>query len=406
MATLQPAELVKHIWRFDKFLHKIQHREQFTTLDSKLVTICPTELNRFEQYFKKIKDLSYNPNSPFEFKVLETDLPYRLGYLLKTAEFRRQDGVATPNMGNAAEALTSMAIACHLINRTKIDLNQFLNFKSLLSFTETNISKDPNNKILQAICEYRHPLVHLNITLNLSDFKLIMDDNNLPTYTRLIQSILLFVNNNKDIKQILDYKKCTIVNAIGALEQTSTKADIIIKTDREYKFSLKTSEGKQFGQKVGSNHNRVQEFFMCLAGIDVPDLDTIQEKYEWVANHMHSNLDLSKLSHGIVYYATLHEPIKVLYLKSDGYPGYSINQFDNLETALVKYDFSVRFIRSASSSNSVRILITDKNDPDNWLIKARLMVQYHGTPGVKFRNIVEAGPLLKELTKEECLNSQ
>lgn len=447
-SDLAVSQLIKHGgWRMDYFLEKVRKGLPFPLKSGSIkedgikeIIIDKNQYPELESYFNKIKN--NEKVNPIKIRAENTNRTFVLGDLQKTSDFRKQGGTEIFNLGNLAEAILATAISLKFLNGIETSINEkdlidaFNNMNSNTNGFYHSYTSVGKNKTKRGISGFektnQNRKINLIIGLSEIDMKYLLENPNRKEFLGLIRSSVLYSNKNNNIENIIkSLPKDTINNikikAIGLDDQKGTKADILTLVNDQpidLNISLKTQKGKQFGQKVGMNKAQVSAFFKELVNVDLPDYilnmfnenpkKATVEAYEYVARLLkqelagkdtkNETLFVEELAKGIKRFATRDEDIILVSLKdTPNAAGYAQLEFSKLYDKMKEVDLDVEFISSGKESGSVRFIIYDKNQGKDKgkLIQVRLNVQYANTPQEVGRNIIEAGPLLKELASTE-----
>ena len=212
--------------------------------------------------------------------------------------------------------------------------------------------------------------------------------------------------------------------ADGAASETEKKADVWVAVKdkngnmRQLRLntSLKVGGVKQFGQVGGSSIESMQKLWSYF-DIDVSEyidaygkrlkkdpIDALGFMYKKIAQHLAAQLSgdeveqevqfVDKIAHAVTYFATLGDPSVELVDFDKG--GFKILRFKNLEHKLKTVDLTATYIASKATPE---ISIHEVGNPKNALINIRAKRETKKSGEIYFRNLIEKGRLLEELTK-------
>ena len=218
---------------------------------------------------------------------------------------------------------------------------------------------------------------------------------------------IIYENNKQDTIEIL---------GDGVSNQKSTKVDVRVKiTDSDGNLlpvnidvSVKAGDVKQFGQVVGLDITKIQQFFSDIFGVNI---DSISQKqfnqkvnnkkagsalsiiYQNISSKLNNPLSqqtIQTMGQGILKYATLNEEGVELVQLTKGEA--DIFRFNNITEELKKFNYYATLVTSKSlpeikitSNSNTLISIRAKKETDS------------GTGKVTYRNYIEKGPFLGTL---------
>ena len=218
------------------------------------------------------------------------------------------------------------------------------------------------------------------------------------------------------------------IMADGAASETEKKTDVWVAIkDKKGRMrqlrlnaSLKVGGQAQFGQVGGSSVESMQKlwsYFDISIGYDLvaqyqkldDPLKALAFLYEKIAKILDRKLKyatpdqevdfINQLAHAITYFATLGDPSVELVDFDKG--GFKILRFKNLEHKLRTVQLSARYI---SNKATPEIEIHQYDNPNNVLITIRVKREKREKSkkgDYYFRNLIEKGSLLEQLTKVE-----
>jgi hypothetical protein len=361
-----------------------------------------------------------------------------IGNLKKTKEFGGGAGVKGFNVGNLAEGLLGVAITARFVTNklvTEQDIVKILN----------NIKNNRQGGKLEYIQQGKKaPIARATyntteqgnkIKLEIKLDKITMDalmSEDRSGYIGALKSAQLFANKNKQMQEQIDHilndpqANHVEITSDGLSEQTGTKVDVRVKIDGKpvkLNISLKAADVAQFGQRYGTSFATVKEFMHALFGVTLPasiqkewdsgqPVQAASKAYLWVKDELNRKLKTSNntteahwvtdLARGIQHFARGSDKDVVLIALKNAptIAGYDQINFDNLEEKLDQLDLAASIRTSATALATPTIIVHEKDNPDNVLVKARLKVENPSGKPI-FRNLVEMGKLLKELAGDE-----
>lgn len=451
---LSHSELGKHYGRYlAMFMDKVNNGEPFEVGKAELkqalgdqVIIDPSSLPALLQaYFDKneipdAKEINADsagkifPKSNPNRVPLKTDkgATIYIGQLRKPPEFGSKKGF---NTGQIAEGALGAAITARFIKRegqiTAEDVNAVLRALG-------NGQESGKNQASTFTGPSANDSVSFKLVLPKGDYNALVGGATKgkmhPDMQGVINSAALFANS-KTIDAALDRivqdqgANKVLVDSDGASDQTGTKADLFLTIDEQKQnlLSLKAGDVKQFGQGSGFTYEALNDFFNKTFGARVPqqykdELDgqdpaaafkIIHEVYGSIAKQLQSELVgdsapkeaafIERLYKGIRFHATRNqdEITMIVLKKSPNAPGFKELQFGQpLRDAMENFDLQVDYKTPGSGTAQVDIIGVPKaGGQPSKLLNVRGNFKSEGKGYV--RNIVEMGPLLKEIAQIE-----
>ena len=366
--------------------------------------------------------------------LLKTDkgVEITISMLRKPPEFGSQKGF---NTGQIAEGALGAAITARFIKRegqiTADDVNAVL--KALGTGQESG-----KNQASSFTGTSANDSIIFKLVLPRGDYNALVGGAKKgkmhPDMQGVINSATQFANSNTidiALAKIVQDKGANkvVVDSDGASDQTGTKADLFLSIDEQKQnlLSLKAGDVKQFGQGSGFTYEKLDDFFKTTFGTSVPqqykdELDgqdanaafkIIHEVYASIAKQIQSELAgdsapkeaafIERLYKGIRFHATRNQDdvTMVILKKSPNAPGFKELQFGQpLRDAMEKYDLQVAYSTPGTGSAQVDIIgIPKAGGQPSKLLNVRGNFKSEGKGYV--RNIVEMGPLLKEIAQIE-----
>ena len=390
----------------------------FTTVRGDLVgltKIAFTERGRVEEY--------KNPSDPSQmhliiqrlqtvskasFVVLFNDKDrVQLTDILKTQEF---GGKA--NKGDMAEIVFSAAIACRFINKnTTVSEGDVI--RMLNRIDDSRVKQDFYFK-----SDNKNPLiqddVHWQINSAMINIKAITNQKVQTTLGDIIQSSVKYANSSsvvnvaKTVYENNRYNKIEVL-AIGAIRQTETKVDVLVKLDGQpvdINVSLKANQVKQFGQVGGSGFDKQRILWESLFPIDVDKYqqkfyDTLRDKgvvpsidliYRRACIDINQSITSNRdrvydyIADGITKFATMND--KSVSLVQLTRKEAMIYNFNNLRSILAMTSTKLKAVYAGKAMPQVDI--TDEKGKILFSIRCKREGDY-------IRHYIEKGKLLTEL---------
>lgn len=335
---------------------------------------------------------------------------FTLSDIMKTADF----GGKT-NKGNMAEAIFGAAVTCRFKNKnTNVSdsdvwaiINQIDKNKPQQSFK----FKSPNQN--EGVKD------DVTFTLYLSTINLmgLTDTTVQQTLIGIVKSSVVYANSQvvskwaKTLYENNQYNKIDVM-AVGTRDESSSKVDVTVLIDGkevDINVSLKAEEVKQFGQVYGSTFDKQELLWKTLVGLD-PGLykddfnkvlqqggtpqDAIREVYSGMADAINTALKSKRkathaaISKGIKSFATLSKPEVTLVQLTKNEA--AVYDFENLDALLGNRTL---IAKKPDSKSDPKILISD-SATGKVLFSVRCRKD-----GDKIRNVIEKGPLLKEMAE-------
>ena len=275
--------------------------------------------------------------------------------------------------------------------------------------------------------EYADTVTFL-LKLKTAPYRDLMDPAKRSLLTKEFASAAAYVNSSMAER----YSKYFYLNgraddiaviADGAASETEKKTDVWVaikdKNGRMRQLrlnaSLKTGGQKQFGQVGGSSVESMQKlwsYFDISIGDDIiasyqrmtdptKALGFMYQQISKILNLKFSDPTqevkfINQLAHAITYFATLGDPNVELVDFDQG--GFKILRFKNLEHKLRTVQLTARYI---SNKAAPEIAIHEEGNPKNVLVGIRAKREKTKKGDYYFRNYIEKGPLLEQLTKVE-----
>ena len=401
-----------------------------------------TSLNREESPFKVQLDRSskgktYNKNQIQQFQslVVNRKVTASMRVELQTTEKKNNKPVSITigsitrpeikaNMGDVAEGVFAAALAARFFDRTTPQISadsvySILNQLSVKSIpgkksVEANYSSTPPNQ------DGSTDVLKLSIVLGEANMNFLKNTINKESLREFVNASLQYANRGSVmswVKTIYENNKKDTIEILGdgVSNQKSTKVDVRVKiTDSENNLlpvdinvSVKAGNVKQFGQVVGLDTTKIQQFFSDIFGVtaDTPALSQFTNKvnnknvsgafkdyYKNIDNKLStiSQGTIQKMGEGIIKYATLNEEGVQLVQLNKGEA--DIFRFNNVTEELKKYNYYAtlninKSLPEISISSSSKILFT---------IRAKKETDSK-TNKVIYRNYIEKGPFLGQL---------
>lgn len=215
------------------------------------------------------------------------------------------------------------------------------------------------------------------------------------------------------------------IMADGVTGETEQKTDVwVYVTDENgnprklrLNTSLKVGGVGQFGQVSGTSEETQQTLWNYF-GVNIdPSLPAFRKEtkagdpraafkqvYEYAADRMDQELRnanpkdeaniVNRIATGITHFATLGDPKVELVDFSDS--GFKILRFNKLVDKLKNIDLEATYIDRYTWPE---IIIHERGNPDNRLLKIRTKKENKPKGGIYLRNLIEKGPLLEKLTE-------
>lgn len=345
--------------------------------------------------------------------------------------FVHSDEGKTANKGEIAEGLLGAALFAKLKQR-KGDIIGAITANDIWAVID-QLKQTGEDEYSVVIPDSDAKLVKDNIKFTLrlkaAPYKDIMNVDKRALINDLVNSAVTYANG-KDMQRYSQHffknGKPDVIHVVsdGVSGEESRKTDVELlvsdpKNPGQMKstrinISLKTGGIGQFGQVGGSEFENVAAFFDKF-GIDLnsikDDFDRVDLKqgreaavayaYEGSAETINDLLSgdyddeeylyLKDLAKTIGYFTTLNNPQVVMVDFSKG--GYKMFRFDRIEDILKTVDLAAHFV---SDKARPEIIIYDKNNPKNVLLKLRAKIE-NRPDGIYIRNIVEKGSLFEKI---------
>ena len=270
--------------------------------------------------------------------------------------------------------------------------------------------------------------------LNKASFEALIDAANGSMPNEIlgaIRSSVKYVNGNEGVKASVDYAvndegpNSIEINADGVSDQRGVKADLFLTMDGQTVnlLSLKAGDVKQFGQVSGYNFPQIQKFFDETFGVTVgssheeefvpgdakASFEAIRNVYTGVTQKIQRELAgdndaneakfVERLYRGIEHHATRGEDgTSLVILKATpNAAGYTELQFgQKLRDAMELVDLDAEMVSDGPGKPAkLQIYGTTEDNKRALLLQVRSNYKSEGKGYV--RNIVEMGPLLKQL---------
>ena len=401
-----------------------------------------TSVNREESPFKVQLDRSskgktYNKNQIQQFQnlVVSRKVTASMRVELQTTQKKNNKPVLITigsitrpeikaNMGDVAEGVFAAALAARFFDRTtplisadsvysvlnKLSVKSIPGKKSVIAnYSDTPPNQDGSTDVLK-----------LSIVLGEANMNFLKNTINKESLREFVNASLQYANRGSVmswVKTIYENNKKDTIEILGdgVSNQKSTKVDVRVKiTDSENNLlpvdinvSVKAGNVKQFGQVVGLDTTKIQQFFSDIFGVtaDTPALSQFTNKvnnknvsgafkdyYKNIDNKLStiSQSTIQKMGEGIIKYATLNEEGVQLVQLNKGEA--DIFRFNNVTEELKKYNYYAtlninKSLPEISISSSSKILFT---------IRAKKETDSK-TNKITYRNYIEKGPFLGQL---------
>tara|TARA_A100001391_G_C5044422_1_gene271748 strand:+ start:68 stop:1390 length:1323 start_codon:yes stop_codon:yes gene_type:complete len=401
-----------------------------------------TSINREESPFKVQLDRSskgktYNKNQIQQFQnlVVSRKVTASMRVELQTTQKKNNKPVLITigsitrpeikaNMGDVAEGVFAAALAARFFDRTtplisadsvysvlnKLSVKSIPGKKSVIAnYSDTPPNQDGSTDVLK-----------LSIVLGEANMNFLKNTINKESLREFVNASLQYANRGSVmswVKTIYENNKKDTIEILGdgVSNQKSTKVDVRVKiTDSENNLlpvdinvSVKAGNVKQFGQVVGLDTTKIQQFFSDIFGVtaDTPALSQFTNKvnnknvsgafkdyYKNIDNKLStiSQSTIQKMGEGIIKYATLNEEGVQLVQLNKGEA--DIFRFNNVTEELKKYNYYAtlninKSLPEISISSSSKILFT---------IRAKKETDSK-TNKITYRNYIEKGPFLGQL---------
>jgi hypothetical protein len=460
--NLAPSELIKpnsrtNVPRIDIFARKVTAGEPFPTTDGRSVIIDKTEIKRIRDLMAQGqfggKTISVNTDQgPIslsnlkktgEFGALAGDVADKIG-----------------NRGDISEGILGAALFAKMRARVNgkiktIASGDIWGVIDSLQLQKTVRGKDKEDtwgEYTVKVKDVNQATVKDSIvfTLKLKEgpFKEIMDTTKRPLLNKEISGAVEYANS-ADAEEFASFfylnGKPDIIHVItdGLSDQTGKKSDIeVIVTDpktgkqHEQRLNISLKAGSAQIAQVGGGTTiaddtkgktafEAQDELWSKLGIDVvpfkeefesmtakSNYDSFMGAFQFMYHEvtdllrrlLSGNYDdeeylyISDFIKAINYFATLGNPNIVLINLEKG--SYSISSFANLESQLQDIDLNARYVEQDESGLPI-VEVFDINSSQLFLrIRSyrKSKVSKSGEEGWYFRNYIETGPLLKQLT--------
>lgn len=401
-----------------------------------------TSVNREESPFKVQLDRSnkgktYNKNQIQQFQnlVVSRKVTASMRVELQTTQKKNNKPVLITigsitrpeikaNMGDVAEGVFAAALAARFFDRT----TPLISADSVYSvLNQLSVKSIPGKKSVIANYSDTPPnqdgstdVLKLSIVLGEANMNFLKNTINKESLREFVNASLQYANRGSVmswVKTIYENNKKDTIEILGdgVSNQKSTKVDVRVKiTDSENNLlpvdinvSVKAGNVKQFGQVVGLDTTKIQQFFSDIFGVtaDTPALSQFTNKvndknvsgafkdyYKNIDNKLStiSQSTIQKMGEGIIKYATLNEEGVQLVQLNKGEA--DIFRFNNVTEELKKYNYYAtlninKSLPEISISSSSKILFT---------IRAKKETDSK-TNKITYRNYIEKGPFLGQL---------
>lgn len=338
------------------------------------------------------------------------------------------------NVGEVAEGILGAAMFAKFTKRDgKEDIGQVTpsDVKNVLA-TMQRVSEDFYQSQVKDSDNKHADTITFKLALTTRAYSDLMDESKRDLLTAQFDSAAAYVNSSMAER----YSKYFYINgksddvaiiADGKSLNTSSKVDVWVITRTpeggvrrlRLNASLKAGPVKQFGQVSGKSSDTMIELWSRF-GVDVTpwlaefaelqDSDAadagIEMMYRKAADTIAKELKragpkgeakfVDNIAHGIDYFATLGDPNVELVQFDKG--GFKILRFKNLVHKFRTLDLTATYIEDKARPE---VKIHDVHDPKNVLVTIRSKVETTKKGEWYFRNYIEKGPLLEELTKVE-----
>jgi len=450
--ALTHSELGKHYGRYiGMFIDKVNNNEPFEIINPEKkielgdqVVLDKSSVNAILQaYFgqNKIPDAEtiqadgggkVIPQSDPNKVILKTQFggEVSIGQLRKPPEFGSKKGF---NTGQIAEGALGAAVAARFIKR-----EGEITPDDVMSIIIGLGAGEESGKNLKASYQgtSANDTVYFNVVLPKGDYNALyggVSKGNMHTDMRgVINSAAQYANSQavtEAINKIIKDKNpnSVTINSDGASDQTGTKADLFLDIDGTTVnlLSLKAGDVKQFGQGSGYTYDKLDEFFTTTFGVGVPkqyedELDgtdpkaafsIIHEVYAAIGQEIQAELSghnipaeaafIERLHKGINFHATRGDDnvTMVVLKKTPNAAGFKELQFGQaLRDALEGVDLDVEY-KTPGTGSAIVDVYGKRGTERSLLVRARGNYKSEGKGYV--RNIVEMGPLLKDLAAIE-----
>jgi hypothetical protein len=458
-AGLAPAAMRRHSGKYlKKFIAKIKAKEPLEIVPDmqarfgEKVILKQSSAKKLLQAwfgttsFPSDDQLNVTSNGdliPFDKNVasveLETTTGEKLqqGFFQKTAEFK--EGSKDFNSGDITEGALGAAVMARFLSRKEaITEQQVLDIIQQLGAGE-RVGKNNIKGTVQG--KSANDKIYFNLSLNIASYNALYGAAKSgevhPDILGAIRSSVLFANHNTGVKAALEKiisdksSNRVTVNADGVSNQRGVKADIFLDLDGTNinLLSLKAGDVKQFGQGSGYNFDALDGFMNDTFGLRVSpalkkkfvdgDVDTsfeaIHKVYAAIASELESevaghniNMEASlieRLYKGVRHHATkgADDTSMVILKTTPNAPGYVQLQFGQaLRDAMENIDLDV--VSSAPGGREpakIEIWGTGLNELKGRSMFMRMRSNMKSEGGGYIRNIIEMGPLLKNLASIE-----
>ena len=451
-AGLANNELRKHGGKYiDLLVNKIKAGDSLETVPAAKdtlgdrVTIDPSEATKIAQaYFGQdevpaldtvqLADngdvVPVNPDQVRSLRLQTTDgQPITTAMLQKNSEFK---GGKNFNTGDIAEGALGAAVAAKFgLRGAEVSEEDVINVLRKMG--------DPklvgrNNMFSELEFTAGNDKIKYILGLNKASFEALIDAANGSMPNEIlgaIRSSVKYVNGNEGVKASVDYAvndegpNSIEINADGVSDQRGVKADLFLTMDGQTVnlLSLKAGDVKQFGQVSGYNFPQIQKFFDETFGVTVgsshedefvpgdakASFEAIRNVYTGVTQKIQRELAgdndaneakfVERLYRGIEHHATRGEDgTSLVILKATpNAAGYTELQFgQKLRDAMELVDLDAEMVSDGPGKPAkLQIYGTTEDNKRALLLQVRSNYKSEGKGYV--RNIVEMGPLLKQL---------
>ena len=329
------------------------------------------------------------------------------------------------NMGDVAEGVFAAALAARFFDRTSSQINADSVYNIL---SQLSVQTIPGKKSVLANYQSTPPnmdgskdILKLSTVLGSANMNFLTNSVNRESLREFVNASLNYANRasvKSWVKIIYENNKQDTIEILGdgVSNQKSTKVDVRVKiTDSDGNLlpvnidvSVKAGDVKQFGQVVGLDIAKIQQFFSDIFGVNI---DSISQKqfnkkvnnkkpgsalsiiYQNISSKLNNPLSqqtIQTMGQGILKYATLNEEGVELVQLTKGEA--DIFRFNNITEELKKFNYYATLVTSKSlpeikitSNSNTLISIRAKKETDS------------GTGKVTYRNYIEKGPFLGTL---------
>lgn len=458
-AGLAPATMRRHSGKYLKtFISKITQGEPLEIVPDKQarygekVTLKKNNAKKLlnawfgTNSFPTDSELNVTPNGdlvPFDPRIadleLETVTGEKLtqGHFQKTAEFKQ--GSKDFNTGDISEGCLGAAVMARFLSRTDIITEQqVLDVIRQLGKGE-RVGKNNIKGTVQG--KSKNDKIYFNLSLNIASYNALYGAANSgeihPDILGAVRSSVLFANKNQGVQTALQAiisdrnVNSVTISADGVSDQRGVKADLFMSIDGTSVnlLSLKAGDVGQFGQGSGYNFDSLDAFMNDTFGLRVSkklkskfvdgDVDTsfqaIHQVYAAIASELESETQghnvnreaklVERLYRGIRQHATrgADDTSMVILKTTPNAPGYVQLQFgQQLRDAMENVNLSIKYSTPGGREPAkIEIWGTGVGELNGSAMLMRMRSNMKSEGGGYIRNIVEMGPLLKQLASIE-----